>query len=107
MKYKKITENKYEIEMCDEDIIKKRNFFDLGEVGDFWAHSIIVETNDEGYILCNIVLKGLYKPIGGEEREEILDAILVDTNDVKLEDIISGKYTAGEIAKMEWDEFQI
>jgi len=105
---KQIGDKKYRLRVSDEDIIKRRTMFDLGSVGDFEMTALIFEIDEDGYLMRQIVLEGIYL-YRGKERKDILN-VNIDGNelpDIHIDDIIEGRWTAGEIANLPWDEFQI
>jgi hypothetical protein len=106
-KIKKIGRNRYKIGVCDEDINKGLDFVDLGEDGDFIVDSIVIETDDKGFVINPIEIIGLYKPLRGKVRKETMYVWIDRRYIIHIDEIKNNEYTAGEIVKLPWIEFQI
>jgi len=98
-------------ELADEDIIKGRNFLDLGEYGDFYVEYVNLEFEDGELFDRGIEIEGTYVTREGEKYKNAtlkVDLRLPPGVRITREDIRKGKYTPGEIIKdFEWEWYAI
>ena len=93
--------NTYRYEICDEDLVLGRHYIDLAEDGFFLVSEICFDADE---YVRDVDVFGTYF-FRGEKKEEVLYIRL--GKDIPVKDILSGKYTAGEVLQLPWDEYSL